>query len=100
MQRAMSSTEKYTVMRPDTAHSFYLLAQAYVQKKDAEKALALARKSLTLDNDYVPALSILAQAYELKGQKKEAREQYQRLLTMDLSENQKKNFEKKVNELQ
>ncbi len=97
---ALASFEKYTAMRPDTAQSFHLLAQAYMQKKDADKALELAKKSLTLDNNYGPAIGVLAQAYELKGQKKEARELYQRLLTMDLSENQRKNIEKKVNELQ
>ncbi len=97
---ALASFEKYTAMRPDTAQSFHLLAQAYMQMKDADKALELAKKSLTLDNNYGPAIGVLAQAYELKGQKKEAREHYQRLLTMVLSENQRKNIEKKVNELQ
>jgi tetratricopeptide (TPR) repeat protein len=97
---AIASFEKYTSMRPDTAQSFHLLAQAYIQKKDADKALELAKKALTIDKDYSPAIGVLAQAYELKGQKKEAREHYQRLLTTDLSENQRKNIEKKVNELQ
>jgi Tfp pilus assembly protein PilF len=97
---ALASFEKYASMRPDTAQSFYLLAYTYLQKKDADKALELAKKSLALDNNYSLALTVLAQAYELKGQKKEAREHYQRLLTMDLSENQRKNIEKKVNELQ
>jgi len=97
---AVASFEKYTAMRPDTAQSFHLLAQAYMQKKDADKALEFAKKSLTLDKNYTPAISVVAQAYELKGQKKEALENYQRLLTMDLSENQRKNIEKKVNELQ
>ena len=97
---ALASFEKYTAMRPDTAQSFHLMAQAYMQKKDADKAIELAKKSLTLDNEYGPAISVLAQAYELKGQKKEAREHYQRLLTTDLSQDQRKNIEKKVIELQ
>jgi tetratricopeptide (TPR) repeat protein len=97
---AVASFEKYAAMRPDTAQSFHLLAQAYMQKKDADKALELAKKSLTLDQNYGPAIGVLAQAYELKGQKKDAREHYQRLLSMDLSPDQRKNIEKKVNELQ
>jgi tetratricopeptide (TPR) repeat protein len=97
---ALASFEKYVSMRPDTAQSFHLLAQAYLQKKDADKAVELEKKALSLDSNYGSALGILAQAYELKGQKKEARETYQRLLTMDLSSDQRKNIEKKVNELQ
>ncbi|MCX6133471.1 MAG: tetratricopeptide repeat protein [Ignavibacteriales bacterium] len=97
---AVASFEKYAAMRPDTAQSFHLLAQGYLQKKDAEKALELAKKALSLDNNYGPAINVTAQAYELKGQKKEAREHYQRLLTMELSQDQRKNIEKKVNELQ
>jgi len=97
---AIASFEKYTTMRPDTAQSFQLLAQAYLQKKDPDKALELAKKSLSLDSNFGSAISVTAQAYELKGQKKEAREQYQRMLSMDLSQDQRKNIEKKVNELQ
>ena len=97
---ALASFEKYATMRPDTAQSFYLMAYTYLQMKEADKVLELAKKSLALDNNYSLALTVLAQAYELKGQKKDAREHYQRLLTMDLSENQRKNIEKKVIELQ
>lgn len=96
---ALASFTKYTEMRPDTADSFARLAQAYVQKKDADRAIALLQKSLTMDSDYWPAVSILASAYELKGQKKEARETYQRLLAANLTEDQRKNVEKKIKEL-
>ncbi len=97
---AIAAFEKYVTMRPDTAHSHYTLAAAFVQKKDADRALACAGRSLAIDNDYAPGINVLAQAYELKGQKNEAREQYQRLLAMDLPQEQKKNIEKKINELQ
>jgi tetratricopeptide (TPR) repeat protein len=97
---AIAAFEKYATLRPDTAHSYYTLAAAFVQKKDGEKAVASAKKSLSIDNEYAPSISVLAQAYELKGQKKEAREQYQRLLTKDISQEQRKNVEKKVTELQ
>lgn len=97
---AIGACEKYAALRPDTADSHYFLARAYVQKKEADKALALAKKSLSLDGNYAPAIDVLAQAYELKGQKNEARENYERLLTMDLNQDQKKNIEKKIKELQ
>ena len=97
---AIEAFEMYSRMRPDTAHSFYTLAAAFVQKKDGEKAVASAKKSLSIDSEYAPGISVLAQAYELKGQKKESREQYQRLLTKDISQEQRKNVEKKVTELQ
>jgi tetratricopeptide (TPR) repeat protein len=97
---AITSLEKYTSMRPDTADSHTWLARAYVQKKDADKAIACAKKALTLENDFAQALEVLAQAHELKGQKKEAKEFYQKLLSMNPSEERKKNLEKKINELQ
>ncbi len=97
---AIAAFEKYTTLRPDTAHSYYTLAAALVQKKDADRAVASARKALAIDKEYAPGISVLAQAYELKGQKKEAREQYQRLLTKDISQELRKNVEKKVSELQ
>jgi tetratricopeptide (TPR) repeat protein len=97
---AVQSFEMYTTLRPDTADSFHFLARAYIQKKDPDKAVTQAKKSLALDGNYAPAIDVLAQAYELKGQKKEARESYQRLLTMDLSREQKENIQKKVDALQ
>lgn len=96
---AVGSFTKYTELRPDTADSFARLAQAYVQKKDADRAIELLRKSLTMDKDFWPAVSILGSAYEIKGQKKEALETYQRLLATNLSDDQRKNLEKKIKEL-
>ena len=97
---AASSFEKYTLLRPDTADSFVFLGRAYLQKKDADKAIALCAKALALDDKYTPAYDVLAQAHELKGQKKEALQAYERLLTADLSPDQKQNIQKKIKELQ
>ena len=97
---AIESLEKYSVLRPDTADSYQFLARAYFQKKDATKAIGLAKKALDLDPDSVNANDILAKSYELNGQKKEAREKYERLLSMDVSEEYKKTLEKKIKELQ
>ena len=97
---AIRCFERYTRLRPDTAHSFYLLAWAYLQKKDAEGALGAVKKSFALDPDYAPGFNVLAQAYELKGQKKEARESYERMLKGDLNPEQRKNIEQKIKELE
>ncbi len=97
---AVVSFEEYTMLRPDTADSFVFLGRAYLQKKDADKSLALCTKALAIDGNYAPAFDVIAQAHELKGQKKEARQAYEKLLAADLSPNQKKNIEKKIKELQ
>jgi cytochrome c-type biogenesis protein CcmH/NrfG len=94
------SYEKYTVLRPDTADSFQSLARAYLQRKDATKSIGLAKKALDLDPESVNANDILARSYELNGQKKEAREKYEKLLSLDISAEYKKTVEKKIKELQ
>ncbi|MFH0989319.1 MAG: tetratricopeptide repeat protein [bacterium] len=97
---AIAALKQYTALRPDTADSYARLAQAYLQKKDADRALQLTTKALTIDKDSFNAISFQAYALELKGQKKEALERYQKLLALDLSEEQRKNLEKKIKELQ
>lgn len=97
---AVASFEKYTVLRPDTADSFVFLGRACLLKNDPDKAIALSAKALSLDRNFAPAFDVLAQAHEMKGQKKEARQAYEMLLTADLSPDQKKNIEKKIKELQ
>lgn len=97
---ALASFEKYATLRPDTADSHTFLARAYVLKKDAERAITFAKKALSMDGNFAPAYDAIGQAYELKGQRKEAKEAYQKLLAMNLSQNQKKEIEKKIKELQ
>ena len=97
---AIVSFEKYASLRPDTADSFQFLSQAYFQKKDAGKAVANAAKALSLDSESINATYAMAQAYELSSQKKEAREKYERLRTMDISPEFRKTLEKKIQELQ
>ncbi len=96
---AVSVFKKYAEMRPDTADSYCRLAQAYIQKKDPDQALAMLTKCFSLEQDFLPALPVLARAYELKGQKREARDTYQRLLKADLTKEQRQNIEKKIKEL-
>ncbi|HTY38041.1 MAG TPA: tetratricopeptide repeat protein [Bacteroidota bacterium] len=97
---AIASFERFTALRPDTSQSFQLLAQAHLQKKNADKAVECAQKALALETTSMSCVAVAAQAYELKGQKREARDQYQRLLLMDLPKDQRKNVEKKIQELQ
>jgi tetratricopeptide (TPR) repeat protein len=97
---AITSFDKYVALRPDTADSHQFLAQAYYQKKDANKAITLAKKALALDRESINATNILAQSFELNGQKKEALENYQRLLSLDISPEYRKTVEKKLKELQ
>jgi cytochrome c-type biogenesis protein CcmH/NrfG len=59
-----------------------------------------AKKALTLDHENINAINVLAQSYELNGQKKEALENYERLLVLDLSPEYRKTAEKKIKELQ
>jgi tetratricopeptide (TPR) repeat protein len=97
---AITSFEKYVALRPDTADSHQFLAQSYYQKKDATKAIMLAKKALELDRENINATNVLAQSYELNGQKKEALENYERLLVLDISPEYRKTVEKKITELQ
>jgi tetratricopeptide (TPR) repeat protein len=97
---AIASFGKYVTLRPDTADSHQFLAQAYLQKKDADKAISIAKQALELDRENVNATNVLAQSYELIGQKKEALDKYQRLSTLDISPEYRKTVEKKIKELQ
>jgi len=97
---AIASFEKYVTLRPDTADSHQWLALACYQKKDVTKAIVNAKKALSLDHENINAINVLAQSYELNGQKKEALENYQRLLVLDISPEYRKTAEKKIKELQ
>ncbi len=92
--------QKYVELRPDTADAYDSLAEGFVQKKDFDQAIVNLNKALAMDQNFLPSIRRLAQAYELKGQKKEAREAYQRMLALDTNQESRKNIEKKLKELQ
>lgn len=96
---AISAFGRYVTLRPDTADSHQWLALAYHQKKDAAGAISSAHKALDLDKANINATNVLAQAYELTGQKKEALQQYERLLSLDISAEARTTAEKKIKEL-
>ncbi|HEY4612514.1 MAG TPA: tetratricopeptide repeat protein [Bacteroidota bacterium] len=92
--------QNYVDLRPDTADSFDSLAEGQVQNKDYEQATANLKKALALDENFIASVSRLAHVYELKGQKKEAREAYQRALTLVTNPERRTDIEKKLKELQ
>ncbi len=97
---AILAFQKYVELRPDTTDSYDSLAEGFLQKKDYDQAIVNLKKALTLDENFLPSIHRLALTYELKGQKKEAREAYQRVLAIDTNQDRRKNVEKKLKELQ
>ncbi|MGB2869476.1 MAG: tetratricopeptide repeat protein [Bacteroidota bacterium] len=97
---AIASFRKYVGLRADTADSHDSLAEAQFEKRDYDGALASTQKALALDNNFSSAVLLNARICEATGQKKEAVAHYQRLLSMNIQERQRKEIEKKLNELQ
>jgi Tfp pilus assembly protein PilF len=57
-------------------------------------------KSLSIDNDFVPAIISMGEAYQAKGQNREAKENYQRAIAVAQNEYYKNQAEKKLKELE
>ena len=92
--------KKYIELRPDTADSYQSLAEALLKKGNVDLALSNINKSLSLDNEYVPAIISLGEAFQAKGQKKEAKETYLRALSITQNEYYKKQAENKLKEVE
>lgn len=71
-----------TELQPEFAQGWYLRAMAYKLKNDSHRALADLRRTLSLDPRHVEALKALAFELNEQGQKKPAREAYEKLLTL------------------
>ena len=97
---AIKYLQKYVVLRPDTADSYQSLAEALLKKGDTDQALTNLNKSLSLDKEYVPAIISLGEVYQAKGQKKEAKETYQRAIEVTHNEYYKKQAETKLKEVE
>jgi Tfp pilus assembly protein PilF len=97
---AVKYFKKYIVLRPDTADSYQSLAEAFIKKGENDQALANLNTSLNLDKDYVPAIICLGEVYQAKGQKKEAKEAYQRAISITQNEYFKKQAETKLKEVE
>jgi Tfp pilus assembly protein PilF len=97
---AIEHFKKYIELRPDTADSYQSLAEALLKKGDVDLAMSNLNKSLSLDKEYVPAIISLGEVYQAKGQKKEAKEAYQRAISITQNEYYKNQAEKKLKEVE
>ena len=97
---AVKNFQKYVVLRPDTADSYQSLAEALLKKGNVDLAMSNLNKSLSIDKEYVPAIISLGEAYQAKGQKREAKEEYQRAIAATQNEYYKKQAEKKLKEVE
>jgi Tfp pilus assembly protein PilF len=97
---AVKYLQKYVLMRPDTADSYQSLAEALLKKGNIDLAMSNLNKSLSIDKEYVPAIISLGEAYQAKGQKKEAKETYQRAIATTQNEYFVKQAEKKLKEVE
>jgi len=97
---AIEHFKKYVELRSDTADSYQSLAEALLKKGSVDLAMVNLNKSLSLDKEYVPAIISMGEVYQAKGQKKEARETYQRAMGMTQNEYYKKQAENKLKEVE
>jgi tetratricopeptide (TPR) repeat protein len=97
---AIEHFKKYVELRPDTADSYQSLAEALLKKGNVDLAMVNLNKSLSIDKEYVPAIISLGEAYQAKGQKKEAKETYQRAISLTQNEFYKKQAENKLKEVE
>ena len=97
---AVKYFKKYIELYPDTADSYQSLAEALIKKGETDLAMTSINKSLSFDKDYVPAIISLGEVYQAKGQKKEAKDAYQRALSLSLNEYYKTQAEKKLKEVE
>jgi Tfp pilus assembly protein PilF len=97
---AIGKFKKYIELCPDTADSYQSLAEALLKKGETDLAMTNLDKSLSLDKDYVPAIISLGEVYQVKGLKKEAKDAYQRALSIAQNEYLKTQAEKKLKEVE
>jgi tetratricopeptide (TPR) repeat protein len=97
---AIGHFKKYVELRPDTADSYHSLAEALFKKGSIDLAIVNLNKSLSLDKEYIPSIISLGEAYQAKGQKKEAKETYQRAIASAQNEYYKKQAETKLKEVE
>ena len=97
---AVKHLQHYVVLRHDTADSYQRFAEALLKKGDNDQAMINLNKSLSIDNDFVPAIISMGEAYQAKGQNREAKENYQRAIAVAQNEYYKNQAEKKLKELE
>jgi len=100
LDEAVIHLQHYVVLRPDTADSYQGYAEALLKKGNIDQAISNLNKSLSIDNDFVPAIITMGEAYEAKGQKKEAKENYQRAIAIAQNGYYKNQAKKKLKEVE
>jgi len=82
IDRAIEMFKQYVGVAPDHAESHHFLGRAYQQKRMYGEAIASFQRALEKDPSITPLVFRIAQLYEFQGNQHQAREYYQRYLSM------------------
>ena len=82
LDRAIEMFKRYVEAAPDQAESHHHLGRAYQQKRMYDEAIASFQKALDKDPSITPLVFRIAQLYEFQGNARQARDYYQRYLSM------------------
>jgi tetratricopeptide (TPR) repeat protein len=82
IDQAVEMFKRYVEAAPDHADSYHHLGRAYQQKRMYDEAIASFQKALDIDPSITPLVFRIAQLYEFQGNVHQARDYYQRYLTM------------------
>lgn len=82
IDQAIEMFKQYVSVAPDHAESYHFLGRAYQQKRMYGEAIASFQKALDKDPSITPLVFRIAQLYEFQGNRRQAREYYQRYLSM------------------
>ncbi len=78
-EQAHGRVDQALAARPNTANLYFLKAQIYGQQRDAPNTEAALRRTLELDQDFVPAISMLGSLYVNTNQPDQAIAAFQRM---------------------
>lgn len=82
IDQAIEMFKQYVGVAPEHAESYHLLGRAYQQKRRYGEAIASFQKALDKDPSITPLVFRIAQLYEFQSNTRQAREYYQRYLSM------------------
>ena len=81
--KAIAIIQAYQQKDPDNLELYNLLAQAYLNTNQKDLARQTLAKAIALDSSYFPARIALARLNLLENKVKDAKREYQRILTKD-----------------
>lgn len=82
IDQAIELFKRYVAAAPDHAESYHHLGRAYQQKRMYDEAITSFQKALDKDPSITPLVFRIAQLYEFQGKVRQARDYYQRYLSM------------------